>query len=133
MNHWAAPFIGLEWSPERNCWWLVREVFRVRWGIELPLLGVGDIQAADSVARIKAAAEAAGIRQADGPTQDGDVVLCRDIYGKRHVGTIIEWHGKLLLLHNAGYMSEHGPVGSVVRQPLNEAQLTDIELWRRVP
>lgn len=130
--HWAAPFIGLEWSPERNCWWLVRAVFKDRYGIELPRLGVGDVHAADGVAKIKAAAEAAGIRQVSGPAKEGDVVLCRDLTGKRHVGVMIEWRGKLQLLHNDGHMSEHGPVGSVIRQPLSEAaQLTDIELWRR--
>lgn len=132
MKHWAAEFIGIPWSPERNCWWLVREVFRVRYDVEMPHLGVGDLQAADKVADIKAAAEVVGFRPGDGPARDGDVLLCRDITGKRHVGVVIEWRGKVQLLHNDGHMSAHGPVGSVIRQPLAEAtQLTDLELWRR--
>jgi len=131
-KHWATDLIGIQWSPERNCWWLVREAFRIRWGVELPHLGVGDLQAADSVAAIKTAATAAGIRPADGPAEEGDVVLCRDAIGKRHVGVMIEWRGKLELLHSDGHMTDRGPVGSVRHLPLGEAtHLTDIELWRR--
>jgi hypothetical protein len=132
MKHWAADLIGIPWSPDRNCWWLVREVYRLRFGVELPHLGIGDLQAADSVAAIKAAAVAAGIRPASGPAQEFDVVLCRDLTGKRHCGVMIEWRAKLQLLHSDGHMSNRGPVGSVIRQPLAEAsQLTNIELWRR--
>lgn len=131
-QHWASQFIGRPWSPDFNCWALVREVFRVRWGVEMPPIGVGDLQAADKVVEIKAAASKSGWRPADGPAQDGDILLCRDLTGKRHVGVIIEWRGRPMLLHNDGYTSEHGPVGSVVCQPLVEAtQLTSIELWRR--
>jgi len=135
-KHWAAEFIGRPWSPTFNCWSLVREVFLVRWGVEMPELGVGEVHAADNVALLKAAAEVSGWRPADGPAQDGDIVLCRDLTGKRHVGVMIEQRGCLLLMHNEGYMSLRKgvsvPIGSVLAQLLHEAiQLTEIELWRR--
>lgn len=131
-HHWAADLIGTPWSPERNCWWLVRESFRLRDGLTMPEIGIGDLQAADKVAEIKAAAKAVGFAQVSGPPLDGDVLLCRDLTGKRHVGRIISWRSRIEILHSDGYMTEKGPTGSVIRQPLAEAtQLTDLELWRR--
>lgn len=132
MKHWAAKYIGTPWSPEKNCWWLVREVFRERWGVEMPSIGVGDLQAADNVAVIKEAASRSGWRPADGKPEDGDILLCRDITGKRHIGVMVQDGGRLLLLHNDGHMGSKGPVGSVVAQPLRDAEgLSEVELWRR--
>lgn len=133
MTHWAAKYIGLAWSPERNCWWLVRQVFRDRYGIEMPELGVGDIRVADNVASIKQAAEVSGWRRAEGDPQDGDILLGRDFLGKRHVGVMIETRGKLRFLHNDGYTTEKGCTGSVLCQPLADVTgFTEIEIWRRV-
>lgn len=133
-KHWVASYIGRSWSPDFNCWALVRAVLLDRCGIEMPDLGVGDMQATTSVAQIKAAAASSNWRQVDPPAQEMDVLLCRDLYGKRHVGIVIEWRGQMQLLHNDGHMSTRGPVGSVHRQPLVDLhQLRDVELWRRFP
>ena len=136
MKHWAAEFIGLPWSPERNCWWLVREVFKKRWGVDMPAVGVGELQVTDNVAAIKEAASASGWRPVhDGDPADGDILLCRDVTGKRHVGVMLQDGRRLLLLHNDGHVGSSGQnVGSVVAQPLRDAiadGMTDIELWRR--
>jgi hypothetical protein len=127
-RHWAAEFIGLEWAPDRNCWWLVRAVYKLRFGLDLPSLG---LDGEDGVSALMAAANAAGIHPASGPAQDGDIILCRDLTGKRHVGTMIELGGAILLLHNDGHMTPQGPIGSVRCQRLAESQLIDIECWRR--
>lgn len=134
MKHWAAKYIGERWSDEHNCWWLMREACRVRWGDEMPDIGIGEVQVADNVTAIKRAAGSAGWRPVDGNAEEGDILLCRDAIGKRHVGMVIETQGKLRLLHSAGHMTERGPVGSVVAERLEDAiagGISDIELWRR--
>lgn len=132
--HWAAKYIGLRWSPEHNCWWLVREIFRDRHGIDMPELGIGELQVADNVAVIKQAASTSGWRRINDKPREDDVLLCRDVIGKRHVGWIVEAQGRIKLLHNDGHLTTRGPVGSVVAQVLDEAiadGLTEIEIWRR--
>jgi hypothetical protein len=133
MTHWAAKFIGIAWTPTQHCWWLIREACRDRWGIDMPDIGVGDIQMADNAASIKSAAEAGGWRRVDDPPSDGDILLCRDVIGKRHVGMVICSQARLRLLHSDGHMTDHGPVGAVVAPPLGEAlrDLREVELWRR--
>jgi hypothetical protein len=100
----------------------------------MPDIGIGEIQMSDNVSVIKHAASASGWRPVEGEPQDGDILLCRDLIGKRHVGVMIEDRGRLLLLHNDGHITAKGPVGSVIAQTLRDARsggITDIELWRR--
>jgi hypothetical protein len=130
--HWAAEFIALPWSRERDCWWLVRMLCLKRWGLQMPLIAVD--ADADNTAAIQEIAGVAGWRPASEPPQDGDIMLCRDLRRRRHVGMIVEADRRLLLVHNDGYQSPSGPVGSVVAQTLADAiacGLSDIEFWRR--
>lgn len=131
-RHWAARLIGIAWTPGFRCWSLVRLVFLERYGIEMPDVSAdGD----DNTRAIKAAAEASGWRRSDGPEQDGDIVLMMGPTG-RHVGVIIAIGQRLLLLHNDGHMTERGPRGGVVAQPLSDATRDGYhthEFWRRAP
>lgn len=128
MTHWAAHLIGRPWTRNFNCWALVIEVFRLRWGIAMP-----DVLADDQGGAIAAAAEVSGWRPAAGPGQDGDIVVMRGPSG-RHVGVLIDTARGLRLLHCAGGMTPRGPTGCVVAQTLAEATREgyhDLSFWRR--
>jgi cell wall-associated NlpC family hydrolase len=132
MSHWAAPLIGLSYrrgacGPDAfDCWGLVRHVFAVRWGIDMPVVAVGD-GSADNVAAIKRAAEVSGWAPvADHTAADGDIVLMQGVEG-RHVGVMIRADGALRLLH---CMEGAG----VCTQSLAEAQMAGFmafTFWRR--
>src|SRR6185369_1666488 len=132
-KHWAAGLIGRPWTPDENCWWLVRHVFRTRYGVEMPDIVVREFGEAENVAAIKRAASASGWRPADGEPRDGDVVLMRgSLLGKRHVGVMIDTSQGLRLLHSDGFMTARGPVGSVAAQPLRDVLASgygEVELW----
>lgn len=132
MSHWAAGLIGRPYARPADppttfcCWSLVRHVFRVRYGIEMPVVAVAD-GSADNVLAIKRAAEVSGWRPAEGAPQDGDIVLMRGVDG-RHVGVMVQANGGLGLLHavlGAG----------VCFQGLREVSAVgfrEFEFWRRV-
>jgi hypothetical protein len=128
MNrHWAYGLIGLPWSPEFNCWALMRHTFRERLQIELP-------EEAAGVLILTGAAHTTGLRPHAGLGQADDLVLMRMLDGRRHVGMLIHANGKLGVLHNDGHMTEGGPVGCVGFSTLRElAQhgFGDFQFWRR--
>lgn len=129
MTHWAAHLIGLPWAQDGqgpraySCWGLVRHVFAVRHGIDMPIVAVGSD---DNAAALAAAARVSGWRPVQGKPQADDIVLMRGPLG-RHVGVMVEANGSLGVLHAS---HETG----VVWQPLADATAGgyhDIELWRR--
>lgn len=133
-RHWATALIGLPWSPQHDCWWLVRKVFAERYGIQLPPVRVGDLGDVTNVAAIRQASQDSGWCPAEGDPTDGDIALMRGMDGARHVGVIIETRQGRRLLHSAGQMTARGPTGSVVSQDLRDAThgiYTELELWRR--
>lgn len=126
--HWAAPLIGKPHSdggqgPDSfSCWGLVRWSFRVRHGIELPAIAVGEDE---NAVAIKRSASASGWRPAAFPALEDDVVMMRGTAG-RHVGMMVRANGRLGLLH-----SQHGL--GVAFQPLDDVLADgygDHELWR---
>jgi hypothetical protein len=131
--HWAAHLIGQAWTPERNCWWLVREFFRLRCGVAVPQLLVGDADH-NNVAAIKRAAAASGWRRVDGGTpQVDDVLVMRSPFHRSHVGVVVFADGRLRLLHNQGHQTPQGPTGGVVAPPIGEAlaeMCGPVEIWR---
>ncbi|WP_082568907.1 NlpC/P60 family protein [Rhizobacter sp. Root1221] len=130
VRHWATVLIGRAWTPDFHCWALVRLVFAQRYGIAMPDVAVATD---DNVRAIKGAAEASGWRPGPAPAQDGDIVLMQGPFG-RHVGVIISTPAGLRLLHNDGHMSDRGPRGGVVAQPLADATRDGYhryEFWRR--
>lgn len=141
-KHWAAPLIGLPWEPGAqgpnafDCWGLVRHVFRIRYGIDMPQVQVGDFAEGDNVAALKRAAAVSGWKRIEaGAPQDGDVVLMQGPVG-RHVGVMIASIRGLRLLHADGHMTARGPVGSVVAVPLDDAKAGgygQVEIWRLAP
>ncbi len=122
MTHWAAQFVGRPWTPEFNCWALVREVVALHWGHDLPPLAVG-LEDSQFVP-IMQAASVAGWRPADGPPRDGDIAVGRLLSGKRHVGVMIDTRKGLQMLH-----SDSSTTAAVV-QPLRETGLVEVEFWR---
>jgi len=99
IMHWAKELIGQPHTPQRNCWWLVRHVFRTQLGIEMPHVDVEQQDTPENVAAIKRASEASGWRPAAMPLQAWDIVLMQGPTG-RHVGVMVEANGRLGLLHN---------------------------------
>jgi hypothetical protein len=125
MNHWAADLIGQPYTTEKDCWWLVGEVLRRR--LELP---VEPISIPSGAAAVKATMDALRLRPCPGtvPRHELDVVFCRDLKGRRHVGIMVRFGPFLQFLH-----STEGT--GVLREPFSTAslQMTAIEVWRRVP
>lgn len=98
--HWATELIGEPWTPQRNCWWLVRHVFKSQLGIDMPIVDVQQVDSPENVAAIKAASTRSGWRPAgDSPPREWDIVLMRGPLG-RHVGVMVAANGKLGLLHS---------------------------------
>lgn len=114
MKHWAADLIGREYSPDFNCWALVREVVRRRTGFLMPEFDAG-------IQRLSAGWERCPV-----PARELDLVVGWDIRKQRHVGIMVAFREGLQMLHN---VEGEG----VIRQTLAEAkgQLGGIELWRR--
>lgn len=124
--HWASPLVGEPWTPQRNCWWLVREVFRRRHGLSMPEHAAG-------VPALLEAARGNGWARAEGEPRPDDVVVMAGPTG-RHVGVLVEANGGMLLMHSNGHMTDRGPVGAVVLQSLQDAAsggYEDFELWRK--
>lgn len=128
-RHWAADLVGRAWTPDYRCWDLVREVFLVRYGIEMPIVAVGEEGNESSILR---ASRVSGWVRAEGPAREGDIVLMDRAEG-RHVGCMIDVRGRPMLLHNSGTMGADGrPRGGVICQPLADAAGgRPVELWRR--
>ena len=124
MTHWALPLIGQPWTPERNCWWLVRHVFKEQMGIDLPLVQVGGTD--DAAASIRAASQASGWRPcAAADPREFDVVTMQGPLGK-HIGVMVNANGFIGLLHN---LEDIG----VTFQKLSEVQsigYRNFEFWR---
>ena len=97
--HWASDLIGQPWTHERNCWWLVRHVFKTQLDIDMPVVNVEQVDTPENVSAIKRASATSGWRPASGALQEWDIVLMRGPMG-RHVGVMVAANGKLGLLHS---------------------------------
>lgn len=127
MKHWASDLVGLRWTPEFNCWQLVRRVFLERFCIAMPEHAAG-------VLRLTTAAHESGWRPAAAPARADDIVLMRTLSKRRHVGVIVSVNRRTMVLHNDGCMMAAGPVGQVVLTSLaalREQGCRDFEFWRR--
>lgn len=118
MTHWAHTYIGQAWTPERNCWWLVREAYRRCLDIELPVVPhwrtIRQLCRAHRMRRVH-----------DLARQEFDIVIMRTPFNL-HAGLLIVANGRIGVLHSA---RETG----VVFQPWLEAVAgTEVELWRRI-
>jgi hypothetical protein len=129
MKSWIDDLIGQPWSYERNCWWLVRHVFRTQYGIEMPEINIDD-PSADNVLAISKAAHVSGWRPAIGRPRDRDIVLLRTRSGTRHVGVMVRVGGSLRLLHCEGNAGKTWP--GVVWEHLDSVLLRydQPEFWR---
>lgn len=105
-EHWANRYIGLPWEngaqgPEAyDCWGLVRAVYRLHYGIDLPVLDVDAMDVRAVMRRI--GSETRGDRWTEVQVPgDGDVVALRQARNPSHCGVWIESpsHGISGLLH----------------------------------
>lgn len=129
MKHWAYDLIGLPWSPERNCWWLVRECCAIRFGVHLP-------EEAAGVLALTEAAHVSGFRLVTTLAEVDDIVLMKDVRSRRHVGWFAQANGKVGVLHNDGHLGVDGDscVGQVSFDTLHSLAargMKDFEFWRR--
>lgn len=124
----AAALIGHPWTPETNCWWLVREYFARCRGIALPdLAGLGRGVRATGWRPV-----VCGSHGAD------DIILMRGPSGARHVGVMLAADARLAVLHCDGGLcttprGTTAPWGGVVWQPLADLAASgyrDFEFWR---
>lgn len=138
-EHWARALLGKPWSrdgegPDRfSCWGLVRTVFRERYGLDLPLVGAGDLASVSASQALKADASGWGSVPLD-QAREGDLVMLDRLDGERHVGVIVQASSGLRVLHAEGYVQRGKEVGTVCIEPL-EALVArgaiHVELWRR--
>lgn len=125
--HPAAALIGERWTPEHNCWWLVREYFARCRALALP-----------EIDALAAGVRASGWRPVQGIPQADDIVLMRAPEGTRHVGVMLAADARLWVLHSDGGMvrathQDWRCWGGVVWQPialLIGAGYRDFEFWR---
>lgn len=140
----ASALIGTPWTPEHNCWWLVRHWFHQVVGSDLPDIDVLDA-GADHHGQIAHVCAAGALRfVGDALAQPGDIALLRNPgSGARHVGVLLWANGELCLLHSEGAVdaaasAQAGRVvctgPGVVCEPLVQAlgRYHGLELWRRV-
>jgi len=69
----------------------------------------------------------------EGDQVENDIVMMVGATG-RHVGYVVDVASRLLLLHCNGRMTERGPVGGVMLQPLRDVACDgygQFEIWRR--
>lgn len=128
--HWAAALIGRPYreaaqGPEAfDCWGLVRHALRIGYGVDMPLLGVGD--QAEGVAAVKRAAT--GWHQVTGKLpRERDVVLMTGWKKDRHVGLMVASGDYLFCLHASS------DIGGVAAQQLRDVARDGyerFELWR---
>jgi cell wall-associated NlpC family hydrolase len=127
MKHWAYDLVGAPYcaharGPDKfDCVGLVHYYFKHRHGIELPLYTLES-----SMTELLRFARGTGFRRVDGPAQDDDIMLCKNLIG-RHVGVVVKTEEGLGLLHAEG----NNERGSVIWQPLSSLiAYREKELWR---
>jgi hypothetical protein len=90
QDHWAAPLIGLPWvAGTRDCWSFAREVWRDRFGWDVPPVDVDPASPLAARRAFAAAPEAEGWIPVARPSEGCAVLMAR---GQRpcHVGVWIE-------------------------------------------
>ena len=131
MTHWARDVIGRPWSPGGegpetfSCWGLVRYAFRLKHGIELPQVTLGEPPRAVHWRGLREAARTTGWRPVLTYRPEQDDVLLMWSHSLTHVGLVERANGGLGVLHC------HHARG-VVFDPLVAAVAgMGYEVWRR--
>lgn len=138
MSAWIRKYVGLQHAPgadgpaRYSCWNLVRRVFLVEHGIDLPPLAIATDDVItepllENVAAIKQAARVAGMRPVKEMHQQpfpNDIVLLRSQV-RLHAGVVVRANGRICVLHAA-----HG-IGVVCEPWADAIAGMTPELWRR--
>lgn len=124
-RHWANALIGRSYEECGGCWGMVRMVFSQQLGVDMPEVAVGTEDAQASA--ILAASQASGWRPAAAPEQEHDILLMRELTGRRHVGVVVHANGLPGLLH----CTELAGVAWIALRDLQRLGYTDRECWRR--
>jgi hypothetical protein len=115
--HWAHTYIGRAWTPEQNCWFLVREVLRMHAQVFLPAIPQWQ--------SLRRASRAYQVRRVlAGMPQEFDIVIMRTPF-HLHAGIVVVANGRIGILHSTAQTG-------VVWEPwLQAVEDTTVELWRK--
>lgn len=134
MRSWAAAYVGKPWAPGAdgprafNCWGLVRQVFRDREQVDLPIVVVNESghPGEANVGAIKRAARLAHMRPVDRDEEPREMDVAVLVGpGTLHVGVVVLANGRLSLLHSshaAGVECQRFDIATAGYQ---------VELWRK--
>lgn len=125
---WVNSLVGKDWTPERNCWWLVREAFQFLYSIDLPMVNVAE-DTPENVAAIKHAAAVSGWRPVTGTPQNADVLLLWGTLG-RHIGMMLRLGDTLRVLHCEGGPASPRPGVLWEPLPMVLSRFSKPECWR---
>jgi len=117
--HWAHSYIGQAWTPERTCWWLVREVLRMHAQVFLP--------AVPQWQSLRRASRAYSMRRVlEGMPREWDICIMRTPFNL-HAGIVVVANGRIGVLHSTAQ------TGVVWESWLEAIEGSKVELWRRRP
>jgi cell wall-associated NlpC family hydrolase len=124
------PYLGLQWTPEFNCWGLTRYFFEKEHGIQLEEHAVSVFNTVAERIDIRTGEEAKNtwIRTA-GPTEDGVVLLGSGETGY-HIGVLVTATQVLHLTSNAS--SNVSPLANLVRTFKHAAFYSHAQLRNRI-
>jgi len=94
--------IGQKWTVDRNCWWLVREVQRTEFGIDIPDYPLDSMDVRNMARAIVDNPETTKNWRRVNDPQHGDVVFLSRKTMPHHVG--VWWHGGILHIMEGGYV-----------------------------
>ena len=99
--HWAAAYIGTEWTRDATCWHFCARVWQEHFGIIVPLI---DIDGADPRAtrrELETSAERRGWAEVAAPAEGDGVMMAKGLR-PCHVGIWLDLGGVLHCIAGAG-------------------------------
>lgn len=100
-GHWAARYIGVEWSRTNTCWHFCARVWAEVFGIVVPLIEIDGADARATRRLLSGAASDAGWLGVEQPAE-GDAVLMARGARPCHVGIWLNLEGVLHCVEGAG-------------------------------
>lgn len=101
VNHWAAGYIGMEWTPTFSCWHFCALVWRQRFGVSVSPTVVDASDPRATRRAFEAGAAAGGWATVSAPIE-GDAVLMAKGARPCHVGIWLNLGGVLHCIEGVG-------------------------------
>ena len=120
-DHWCQPYIGMPWvagsyGPESyDCWSLIWEIYRTRYGVDLPNYREVSRQFVRSISLAMRSGETGGEWVRVYKPREGDLVAMSRSKRYHHVGIYIEFNGGQVLHAADRDRVIVQPVGSISR------------------